>query len=352
MKRFMPDTVFGRLFGLVVLAVLASHILVFAVFMNLAPGGPSAERPAPQASALRPDRPQPPDARRRPPPPSPLNGMLIGLLIQFIAVTVAAWYGARMLARPIQQMATAAERLGDNLSSPPMKEQGPREARSASRVFNRMQDNIRAQIEARERFLAAVSHDLRTPLTRMKLSIESLTDAGVGERLRSDINEMTTMLDATLSYLRGEALDEAWQRIDIQALVDTVAEDARENGYQVSVSGTAKPIEGLPHALRRCLDNLVDNAVRYGERADLNLIDGPASLVIEVRDAGPGIPENRISHVMEPFVRLEDSRNRNSGGVGLGLSIARDAAHRNRGELSLRNAPGGGLVARVTLPRT
>lgn len=351
MKRFMPDTVFGRLFGLVVLAVLASHILVFAVFINLAPGGPSAERPAPHSSALRPDRAQAPDGLRRPPPPSPLNGMLIGLLIQFIAVTVAAWYGARMLARPIQQLASAAEKLGDNLSSPPIEEQGPREARRASRVFNRMQDNIRAQIEARERFLAAVSHDLRTPLTRMKLSIESLADTGVGERLRNDIGEMTSMLDATLSYLRGEAMDEAWQRIDIQSLVDSVAEDAQENGHQVSVIGQAEPIEGLPHALRRCLDNLVDNAVRYGEAATLSLTDGPSSLVIEVRDKVPGIPENRIAQVMGPFVRIEDSRNRNSGGVGLGLSIARDAAHRNRGELSLRNAPGGGLIARVTLPR-
>lgn len=360
MKRLLPDTLFGRLFGMIVLAVLASYLVSTLVFLFLVNPGDEGPRPlppppmatpgAPEAATL-PPRLMPP---RRPPP-----GFWLGLAIQVAALTVAAFFGARMLARPIQHLAGAAERLGDNLSSPPIEERGPREARRAAGVFNRMQDRIRAQLEERERFLAAVSHDLRTPLTRMKLRVETLAaDSRPGidrsetcQRLRDDIGEMAAMLDATLNYLRGEAHGEPWQRLDIQALADSVAEDARDRGGEVGVEGGAAPIEGLPHALRRCLDNLVDNAIRYGQRATIALIDGPGRLVIEVRDAGPGIPENRIAQVMEPFVRLETSRNRGSGGVGLGLSIAREAARRNGGELVLRNAPSGGLIARLTLPR-
>lgn len=363
MKRLLPDTLFGRLFGLVVLAVIASHLVTTLLFLFVATPGRELPPPPPPPPRLAGPDARPPLAlpvsprpeHRRPPPP----GFWLALAIQSAALTVAAWYGARMLARPIQRLANAAERLGDNLSSPPIDEEGPREARRAARVFNRMQGRIRAQLEERERFLAAVSHDLRTPLTRMKLRLETLAAArpddvrqrNAHQRLREDIGEMAAMLDATLDYLRGEAHAEAWQRLDIQALADSVAEDARDGGADVRVEGCARPIEGLPQALRRCLDNLVDNAVRYGERATIALLDSPASLIIEVRDAGPGIPENRIAQVMEPFVRLETSRSRDSGGVGLGLSIARDAARRNGGELTLRNAPAGGLIARVSLPR-
>lgn len=351
--RLLPDTLFGRLFGLVALAVIASHLISALLFLFVAqPAGMLA--PPPPMTADRPPRegmpPPPPPPRWHPPP----LGLWIGLATQVAALSIAAWYGARVLARPMQRLASAAERLGDNLSSPPITEQGPREARSAARVFNRMQDRIRAQLEERERFLAAVSHDLRTPLTRMKLRVETLASAGETDnhqRLRDDIGEMAAMLDATLNYLRGEAHSESWQWLDIQALADSVADDARDKGGDVVIEGKAAPIEGLPHALRRCLDNLVDNAIRYGQRAALTLIDSPTALVIEIRDQGPGIPENRIAQVMEPFVRLESSRNRNAGGVGLGLSIARDAARRNGGELSLRNASAGGLIARVSLPR-
>lgn len=357
LRPLLPDSLFGRLFGMVVVAVLASHLVTTLLFLLVIDDRHFAPPPPPRMAPLAPTPdgtlplPRPRHDGPRLPPPL---GLWLGLATQIAALTLAAWYGARLLARPIQQLADAAERLGDNLNSPPIDERGPREARLAARVFNRMQDRIRAQLEERDRFLAAVSHDLRTPLTRMKLRVETLAASGEGEahrRLREDIGEMAAMLDATLNYLRGEAHSEAWQRLDIQALVDSVAEDAREKGGEVAVSGSAQAIEGLPHALRRCLDNLVDNAVRYGERATITLCDSPTALLIEIRDAGPGIPENRLAQVMEPFVRLEPSRNRDSGGVGLGLSIARDTARRNGGELSLRNAPSGGLVARLTLPR-
>ncbi|NMG36091.1 HAMP domain-containing protein [Azoarcus sp. TTM-91] len=369
MRRLLPDSVFGRLFGLVALALVVSHLIAAALLVFIAP--PAFRGPPPRFEGG--DMVRPPEARQDTPPgphggegaerrhfdpdepPRPLPGaplgLWVGLTIQFIAVTLAAGVGARMIARPIQQLANAAARLGDNLNSPPVAEQGPEEARQAARVFNHMQNRIRAQLEERERFLAAVSHDLRTPLTRMKLRIEAPVDEENRSRLREDIAEMAAMLDATLGYLRGEAHSEPWQLLDVQALADSVAEDAREHGAEVEVRGTARPIQGQPTALRRCLDNLVDNAVRYGQRATIVLDDQPTQLVVEVRDQGPGIPENRIAQVMEPFVRLEGSRNRNSGGVGLGLSIARDAARRNGGELVLRNAAEGGLIARLVLPR-
>jgi len=391
LRRLLPDSVFGRLFGLVTLALLVSHVITTLLLVFIVPpafrGGPpprfeagegraaelrqgEAPQPGnwpadpegrtPRASAETPEGPGwPPEGGPRPfdPEDPPLRmagaplGLWIGLTLQFFAVILAAGLGARMIARPIQQLANAAARLGDNLNSPPVAEQGPEEARQAARVFNHMQNRIRAQLEERERFLAAVSHDLRTPLTRMKLRIEAPVDEENRGRLREDIAEMAAMLDATLGYLRGEAHSEPWQLLDVQALADSVAEDAREHGAEVEVRGNAQPIQGQPTALRRCLDNLVDNAVRYGQSAVIVLEDQPTQLTLEVRDRGPGIPENRIAQVMEPFVRLEGSRNRNSGGVGLGLSIARDAARRNGGELVLRNAPEGGLIARLTLPR-
>ena len=334
MKRLIPDTTFGRLFGLLAVALLLSY-LITSVLIFAFPGA----------------HPPPPPPFGRPHPPEHPPGFWIGLTIQFIALTIAAWYGARLLAQPIQDLALGAERLGGNLNSPPMDETGPAEARQAAHVFNRMQDRIRGQLEERTRFLAAVSHDLRTPLTRMKLRVEQMPDNPHAGKLSDDIAEMAAMLDATLEYLRGGAQTEPWQRLDIQALVDTMADDAMDSGQDVTVQGHARPIMAQPGTLRRCLSNLIDNALRYGYRATIRLIDGPRQLVIEIHDAGPGIPENKMAAVFEPFVRLETSRNRNTGGVGLGLAIAREVAARHGGELTLKNAPEGGLIARLTLPR-
>lgn len=345
MKRLLPNTVFARLFALIFAALVVSHLIVSAIFITQ--GGDHGPPPGGNPP-IQGERPPPPPK----PPGGPGNGVWAILGVQFVALTLAAWFGAKTIARPMQNLAQAASRLGDNLNEPPMEESGPEEARSAARVFNRMQENIRSQIEARGRFLAAVSHDLRTPLTRMKLRIEQFPDAPGKDKLRDDIAEMAAMLDATLNYLRGESQSESWQMLDIQALAESMAEDARENGQDVTLTGQAKPIPALPLSLRRCLGNLIENALRYGHKAEIHLMDSPASLVIEIRDEGPGIPENRMVAVFEPFVRLEESRNKNTGGVGLGLSIAREATRRNGGELTLHNAPEGGLIARLTLRRT
>lgn len=355
MRRWLPDTVFTRLFGLTLAAVLASHLVTALLLLSFADRPPRGPWPMPPGASA----PGQPSAMPMPPPslpgglPRPRLPPLfwLGMMVQFVAVAGAAWYGARLMARPIQDLARAAARLGENLNVPPVAETGPDEAREAARVFNRMQEHIHAQLDERSRFLAAVSHDLRTPLTRIKLRIERIAGDEAREKLRGDVAEMTAMLDATLDYLRGASRAEPWQRLDVQALVEAMAEDARENGRAVTVAGRAGPIMAQPATLRRCIDNLIDNAVRYGERAEITLSETPDNLVIEIHDHGPGIPENLMASVFEPFVRLEGSRNRNTGGVGLGLAIARGVARDHGGDLGLRNAPEGGLVARLTLPR-
>lgn len=350
MKRWLPDTVFTRLFGLTLGAVLVSHLIIALLLFGFADhrGPPPGAWPPPH-EMIKPGHPPPPPPRMAQLGLPPL--FWLGLAVQFLAVAAAVWFGARLMARPIQDLAEAASRLGRNVNAPPVVETGPDEARAAARVFNRMQERIHAQINERSCFLAAVSHDLRTPLTRIKLRIEQPLDDKIREKLRGDVAEMAAMLDATLDYLRGANRSEAWRRLDVQALVEAMAEDARENGHAVNVSGQAKPLMAQPNTLRRCIDNLIENAVRFGDQADISLIETLDCLVIEIRDNGPGIPENRMASVFEPFVRLEDSRNRNTGGFGLGLAIARDVARAHGGELVLQNLPEGGLLAKLTLPR-
>lgn len=266
-------------------------------------------------------------------------------------VGLAAWFGAKLLAKPIQELAGAATRLGNNLNAPAMEENGPEEARAAARIFNHMQDKVRQQVEERAQFLAAVSHDLRTPLTRIKLRVEQVDNEQLKQQLGQDIVAMSSMLDATLHYLRNDSMPDHWDNLDIQALVESIVEDAQEQGHDVTLTGSAMPLLTQPSSLRRCFENLLDNALRYGQNAQISMRDSGHKVIIEIKDSGPGIPENQIKRVFEPFVRLENSRNRHTGGVGLGLAIARDAAKRVDGELTLQNAPEGGLVARLVLPR-
>lgn len=337
----LPDTIFARLFVLVLAAIVISHLMTFILLTEFF--GHAFPPPPPPGHGIRPAPGHP--------PPGPPPGLWIGFTMQIITLSIAAWFGARLLARPVQRLAQAAAQLGNNLNHPAIEETGSAEARQAARVFNQMQQRIRSQLEERGRFLAAVSHDLRTPLTRMKLRTERLQEQAAREKFRADIGEMAAMLDATLNYLRGEAASEAWQLLDVQALLDAMAEDARESGRAVSVSGSALPLMTPPTALRRCLSNLLENALRYGHQADIALSDTPLALLIEIRDAGPGIPEQKMELVFEPFVRLESSRNKAYGGVGLGLSIAREAARQCGGTVSLRNADAGGLIATVAIPR-
>ena len=334
--RLVPATLFGRLALLLFVAVLASHILALTLMFELRlPPGPGS------------------GFGRRPPGPHLFHpGLLLDIGVRLGALMLAAWIGARWLSQPIQRLALAAREIGLDVHRPPLAEQGPEECRAATRVFNQMQAQICRQLSERDRFVAAVSHDLRTPLTRLALRVESLDDATQRRHFAQDIAEMNHMIAATLDYLCGAAGAEPFVRLDVASLLDSLADDQQACGHDVRLTGEAAPLAAQASSLRRCVGNLVENAVRYGGMARITLTDHTDHIRIEVSDNGPGIPEAELEQVLNPFYRVEGSRNRNSGGVGLGLSIAHDIARAHHGELRLRNGDSAGLVATLTLPRS
>lgn len=343
------DTLFGRLFGMLFVAIVLAHLLAFAWFHHY---GPPPPPPPPEFSEGVDGQRPPMDPRFEPRPPRPwFGGPLVPLTFQFISLMIAAWYGAKLLTRPIQRLSDAAERLSENLDSPPLDESGPKEARQAAHTFNLMQQRIREQVQQRARMLGAVSHDLRTPLSRLKLRLENISDEKLQGQMRQDLDDMIGMLDATLTYLHEQRTSEALQLMDVQALVESLCENAEDQGADVQVSGHCAPLPVQPMALRSCLNNLMDNALRYAGQARIELQDQREQLLIRVIDQGPGIAADKREAVFEPFYRLEGSRNRNSGGVGLGMTIAREAAQRLGGQLNLEETPGGGLTAIIRLPR-
>lgn len=344
------DTLFGRLFGVLLAAIILAHLLAFAWFHHYGP--PPPPPPPAYSEAVEGQRP-PMDPRFENRPPRPwFGGPLVPLTFQLVSLIIAAWYGAKLLSRPIQRLSDAAERLSENLDSPPLDESGPREARQAASTFNLMQKRIIEQMQQRSRMLGAVSHDLRTPLSRLKLRLEQIDDDKLQGQMRQDLDDMISMLDATLTYLHEQRTSEARQWMDVQALVESLTENAQDQGADVQASGHCAPLQVQPMALRSCINNLLDNALRYAGQAQLVLDDHRDHLVIRVVDHGPGIAVDKREAVFEPFFRLEGSRNRNSGGVGLGMTIAREAAERLGGQLSLEETPGGGLTAIIYLPRT
>ncbi|WP_025805292.1 sensor histidine kinase [Pseudomonas chlororaphis] len=343
------DTLFGRLFGVLLIAIVLAHLLAFFWFRLYGPPPPPPRPPASEFSG----QPPPPNGGRfeRRPPRHWFGGPIVPLTFQFISLIIAAWYGAKLLTRPIQRLSDAAERLSEDLDSPPLDESGPREARQAAHTFNLMQQRIREQVKQRGRMLGAVSHDLRTPLSRLKLRLEQIEDHKLQGQMSQDLDDMISMLDATLSYLHEQRTSEALQWMDVQALVESLCENAQDQGADVQTSGHCAPLQVQPMALRSCLNNLLDNALRYAGHARISLQDSREQVLIRVIDHGPGIAEDQREAVFEPFYRLEGSRNRNSGGVGLGMTIAREAAERLGGQLHLEETPRGGLTTVVRLPR-
>jgi len=349
--RFLPDSLFGRLALLLGVAVVSSHVLALTLMFEVLPhpGPPPLPPPGMQPHEfVGPGGP--------PGPPGPrVSGLLLDISVRLGALLLAAWVGARWLSDPVRRLAGAARELGHNIHRPPLPETGTHECREATRVFNQMQQHIRAQLEQRDQFVAAVSHDLRTPLTRLALRVESLQDASERQRFGRDIAEMDSMIRATLDYLRGAADAEPWVALDLASLVDSVVHDQQDSGNDVtqesSSSAPLAPVRAQASALRRCLTNLLENAVRYGGAAEVQLAEDADAVRVTVLDRGPGIPEAELVKVLQPFYRVEASRNRNSGGVGLGLATASDIARQHGGSVELSNRPGGGLQAELVLPR-
>jgi signal transduction histidine kinase len=248
-------------------------------------------------------------------------------------------------------LALAADAVGKSVRHPPLVEEGVREIRDATRAFNTMQDRLLRYLDSRTSVLAAMSHDLRTPLTRLRLRVESVADERLHARFSADLDEMEALVWSALALFKGLDDGEKFESVDVNALLATLAAEYAELGSPLDVQGQARdPVHGKPRALKRCLGNLVDNALKFGQRATIEIEDG-AALLVRVCDDGPGIPEELLERVFEPFYRLDSSRSRDTGGTGLGLSIARDVAQAHAGSLTLRNRPQGGLVAELQLPR-
>ncbi|MEO7336388.1 MAG: ATP-binding protein [Caldimonas sp.] len=293
------------------------------------------------------------------PPALPWDALLLDYGVRFIVIAAAAWLGSRWLAAPMRRLVEASRSLGGSLDDHAAvtsldERSGTREVREAAHVFNDMARQLRSQFHSRGLMVAAISHDLRTPLTRLRMRLESMdANPELQQRSISDIREMNYLIDNVLEIFRieGPGSREAMQSTDVEALVQSLTDDLAEQQQPVRFRGEPAVTQTQPTALRRVLTNLIGNALRYGERADVTVIAHDGEVRIVVDDNGPGIQTDELDAVFEPFYRVEASRSRNTGGTGLGLYIARDLTRRQGGTLTLTNRPEGGLRAEVVLPR-
>jgi signal transduction histidine kinase len=278
--------------------------------------------------------------------------LLLSLAVLLAAVIAVSLVAVRWTTRPLKDFAAAADELGRNIDRPPMAEQGPTEVQRAARAFNTMQERLARYVRERAATFAAMSHDLKTPVNRLRLRAELLDDGDAKRKISQDLEEVESMVRATLDFMQGSESAEKPRAIDLTALLESIAADARDTGGNVTVEGAAsRPYVGRPQALKRCIANLVGNALKYGNSASILIEDSAPRVVVRIRDRGPGIPEPELERVFEPFYRLEGSRGRDTGGTGLGLSIARQIAQLHGGTLKLQNLGDGGLEALLSLPR-
>lgn len=279
------------------------------------------------------------------------HGTLLSTSIMAGGVILISLLIARWLTRPLRAMSEAVSTLSPDEPQSRISETGPIEVRQLAAAFNDMRTRISDLVRRRTHALAAVSHDLRTPLTRLKLRLSDVPDAGLQQAMQADLAEMEAMIEATLSYLRGQDTGESIRALDLVSLLDTVVDEARDAGHDTVLEATGPlVVTGRHLGLKRALTNLVGNAVRFGSKVIVMARSSDGTAVVEITDNGPGIPPDMLDAVLEPFVRLEVSRNRESGGVGLGLTIAKATIEADGGTLLLRNRAEGGLSAIIHLP--
>lgn len=285
--------------------------------------------------------------------PSPWLGLRVlgsTLLIYLLVLGAMIWIAARLV-RPLRDLTAAAERFEGRGEAPRVEPRGPADVRRAILAFNAMSARVAAMLDEKDRMLGAIGHDLRTPLASLRIRTESVEPEEERRKMVSTIEEMTAMLDDTLALARSGRAAEAERSVDLGALADAVVEEYRALGQDVAMDGAGRVIARVqPNLLRRALRNLIENAVKYGGGARVAVRSDGDPVAIEVSDSGPGLPEDELAAVMEPFYRLEASRNRETGGSGLGLTLARAAAQAHGGTLELLNRREGGLLARIMLP--
>ncbi|UHQ21425.1 HAMP domain-containing histidine kinase [Lysobacter sp. 5GHs7-4] len=274
------------------------------------------------------------------------------LLAQLGLLLLCTWIAVRLATRPLERLAAAAETLSPGGEGERLQEGGPTEVAKAVSAFNAMQDRIADYTKERLQILAAISHDLQTPITRMQLRVESMDESVARDKSLEDLRQMQHLVREGIAYARSaHGASEPALRIDLNAFLDSLVYDYRDTGQDVALSGRVDaPVSTRPHALRRVVANLIDNALKYTGAAELDVAqDANGEVRISVRDRGPGIPEAELDKVLQPFYRLEASRNRDTGGTGLGLAIAQQLAASIGASLTLRNREGGGLEATVRI---
>jgi len=273
------------------------------------------------------------------------------LLAQLVVLALCAWVAVRLVTRPLAQLAAAADELGPDLKARALDEAGPTEVAHAARAFNAMQRRIAGYMAERVEILASISHDLQTPITRMRLRLDLMDDERDREKFRQDLDAMLALVREGVAYARTlHGATEPPARVDIDALLEAMADDYEDAGQPLQLEGrVGESIVTRPHALRRILMNLIDNALKFGGDARVQVSRVADRLVIAVVDHGPGIPPDQLEAVLQPFYRVESSRNRGTGGTGLGLAIAHQLSIAMGAALELRNRSEGGLEARLTL---
>ncbi|MDX9698536.1 MAG: ATP-binding protein [Rhodocyclaceae bacterium] len=289
-----------------------------------------------------------------PPPAHALQfrpgGLAAALLALIAGISLIAWLAVRLATRPLSRLAQAAHALGEDPNRPPLPESGPVEVIQAARAFNQMQERIREHVGERTRILAAISHDLQTPITRLRLRAEQVDDAHLRSRIQSDLDAMQSLVREGLDYARSLEPSSNMQPTDLNGLLAALVEDGQDMGWSIRLQGLATHTALChPVALRRALWNLIENGVKFGQQVDILIEEDMSTFRILIHDHGPGLPEAELEKVFEPFYRTEQSRNRDTGGTGLGLAIARNLIRAQGGDIRLSNAPEGGLRAEVRL---
>ena len=285
--------------------------------------------------------------------PRPFASLRFELSIVFmiVAVLVLGLWAVWRWAAPLASFARAAERLGVDVNAPPLPESGPREVVRTAKAFNEMQARIRRFVEDRTQMIAAIAHDLGTPITRLRLRIEEVDDVGSRQKMLADLDEMEGMIASTLAFAREDATDEPRETFELVSLLQSICNDMTDAGASVELNAEGRiPYDFRFVALRRAFTNLVENAVKYGGNADVRVTQTTEQIVVTIEDDGPGIQTDMQEAVFKPFVRLETSRSRETGGTGLGLTVARDIVRAHGGDIALTNRIEGGLRVEVTLP--
>lgn len=280
-------------------------------------------------------------------PPALLGATLLSLAL----VIAALWYGLGRITRPLRQLASAADGFGLDAPAPEMPRRGPREVQALSDALERMHGRLTAMVTDRTRMLAALGHDLRSPITALRVRAEMVDDDETRERMAATLDEMQEMVDSTLAYARGVSTDQPMEETDLAGLVHGLAKELSETGPEISVEAPVPVHAQIRHtAMRRALRNLMENAQRYGAGTQVTVRQTSRAAEILIEDQGQGIPEADLEKVFDPFTRLETSRSRETGGIGLGLPIARSILRAHGGDVTLSNRPEGGLRATVRIP--